>query len=724
MKKGINGDHPICRAKAVWDMQNLTGSWQFPFDLEPIGNVKMETLDKEEAAEAAKRGLTGDVCRLDNGCLALNTYRAAALRPKQNSYSIYMRVYLENTFDVCLFSSDFLGLVLHPSGYLCAFAAQKISQGHTYREIPLAKVSLQGWCDCILIIDENNICFYLNGEKKCKIPMLWQIEHGFTDDLVIGGRRCCKPDTYDTTVPHSRMKGLINTFAIWQYCLQAQEIALLSGCRTVVSADREEDAAAICRAYNAFFDASVQADVERCREIYAVLRNYAVQDPSRPLYHLTQPFGAIYYPCGAFWYDNRYHVFSYRNINYLLEYSSLDHYVSRDLIHWTEYPIGPFTDSEEDIFCIYLMNHFIDEAGKLRILYTGQGIRGKCGVLAESNDNAVTYTNKKAVLTEYHHDGHVFRHDGKWYTITSRMMKGKRPDGKGDAVMLFSSDDLEHWTEEGEIFSQPRPAWNAGGFLEFPYLLFYGEKAVLMVGGDIRYFIGTFDWETKKFIPDQPEGIRLDPVNPFYCLNPMCVDNKGEGGTERRIIMGLYSQIGSTGHGILPWSCVHTMPRVLTFMGDHLRQDPVPEAEELRGRCIAEKDIVLHAGESFMLAEKMPPYTEISAVFSPDSTGDCGVILIYDAQEIRVVYHAEENGYEICGDAVNLGRSPAYRKAGEALEIRLFTDSRLIKVYINGQVCTTASANPVPTEIGIGILAEKGNIHCRSLQVWELERNV
>ena len=99
MKKGINGDHPICRAKAVWDMQNLTGSWQFPFDLEPIGNVKMETLDKEEAAEAAKRGLTGDVCRLDNGCLALNTYRAAALRPKQNSYSIYMRVYLENTFD-------------------------------------------------------------------------------------------------------------------------------------------------------------------------------------------------------------------------------------------------------------------------------------------------------------------------------------------------------------------------------------------------------------------------------------------------------------------------------------------------------------------------------------------------------------------------------------------------------------------------------------------------
>ena len=449
----------LSKAKAFWNMSGPNGGWMFPFELESIGNPVFGKLDGDELYESEKRGLGGYYCRIDNSCLSLNGYRAAALRPNSDSYSLYIRVNSENKGHFTLFSSDFLGLTHHPSGYIFAFAAQKIPSGCTYREIPLTKLDFSGWLDLILTIDRDSMRFYVNGEHKCTIDMNWKIKPAFIDDLVIGARRCQKPDTYGTTIPRSRMSGRMGAFAVWQYCLSNEEIAFLSGCNEITSADQTTPEAVICTAYNKFFDASAKADVSACRELYSVLRRYAVLDPSRPLYHLSQPFGAIFDPCGAFWYDNKYHVFSYRNVNYMLEYSSLDHYVSEDLIHWTEYPIGPFTDADEDAFCIYLMNHFIDSDGRLRILYTGQGIEGKCGILAESNDGTVTYTNKKAVLKNYHHDGHVFKYGDKWYTITSRMMKGLRTDGKGDAVVMFSSDDLEHWTEENEIFSQPRPEW-------------------------------------------------------------------------------------------------------------------------------------------------------------------------------------------------------------------------------------------------------------------------
>ena len=150
----------------------------------------------------------------------------------------------------------------------------------------------------------------------------------------------------------------------------------------------------------------------------------AGQDSSRPVYHLTQPLGHIFDPCGAFYHGGKYHVFSYRNIFSLLEYASLDHYVSDDLVHWTQWPVGPWADSEHDVFCIYLMNHFMDDQGTPRALYTGQGTRDKFGVLARSDDGLVSYTDKKAVLTRpsrracleggrylvHHHLAHVQGH--------------------------------------------------------------------------------------------------------------------------------------------------------------------------------------------------------------------------------------------------------------------------------------------------------------------------
>lgn len=714
---------PFDRASAFWDMASPMGFWRFPFELECLGTVRFERLSQPEAAASLARGLSGFACHLENGCLSLNQYRARALRPQGDSFTLYIRAKLDSAERTSLFSSDFLGLTVQLSGLISAFAAQEIPTGRTYREIPLAWADCNGWRDYILTLSGGMLRLYCGGTLKAEVPMHWKIHPGFSDDLVIGARRCCKPDTYDTAAPHSRVTGWIGAAAIWQEALSREEIAFLSGVEELTENEAPTALDAACKAYNEFFDASARRDIRRCAQLDDILRRTALQDPSRPRYHLTQPFGAIFDPVGAFYHEGKYHIFSYHNINYLLEYSSLDHYVSDDLIHWTQYPIGPFADSGEDVFCIYLMNHFYDETGALRALYTGQGLQGKCGVLAQPDEAMVTYTAKQVVLPDFHHDGHVFRHDGRWYTITSRMSKGLRPDGKGDAVVLYRSDDLKHWTLEGEIFHQPITPQNPKGFLEFPYLLFFGEKAVLMVGGDIRYYTGTFDWEEKRFIPDDPEGVRLDPVNPFYCFNPMCVDDK-DGGAPRRIIMGLYPNVGSEEASRLPWSGVHTMPRVLTLEDGCLRQEPVPEAQSLRGPCHEAERVFLCQGEQAALDGTFDPYVEISAVFRDWAGSDFGLIIKSGSDEVKILFSGDQKRYSVTGGVMQQGMSTLCPTDGEQLDMRVFVDSRLVESYISGQVCTTALAGKVPGQLSVSVVCERGSVECETLRVWEMKTDL
>ena len=57
--------------------------------------------------------------------------------------------------------------------------------------------------------------------------------------------------------------------------------------------------------------------------------------------------------------------------------------------------------------------------------------------------------------------------------------------------------------------------------MEFPYLLSFGNKDVLMLGSSpVRYWVGWFDREKLKFIPDQSHCLLLDYSNPFHCFNP------------------------------------------------------------------------------------------------------------------------------------------------------------------------------------------------------------
>lgn len=711
------------KAVAVWHLANPVGNTAFPYEFAPWGPVSYVALEGEEREESLRRG--GDGCAAlftDNAYLCLHRYRARRLRPKKGKLSLYVRAFLPSGGFGPLFFSENVCLSTWPGGLVEAHLGVKVRGGSNFREIPLCFAPAEGWLDLVLTVGDGEIVFYLNGVCRSRLSLNQELCAPFDEDLLLGAFQCSKPDTYGNGAAEARIasNSRIDTVALWHEILTPEEVASLSGVEKIVFPPLDTARDAFCRLQSAFYDASVEGDVTKCQALSKQLYALARQDPARPVYHLTQPFGFLFDPCGAFYHQGRYHVFSYHNIFNWLQYSSLDHYVSDDLVHWEMWPIAPFTDSDADKFCIYLLNHFYDENGDLRTLYTGQGVEGKCGVLARTED-MVTYTDKHVVLSSYHHDGHVFRHEGKWYTITSLLARATRPGDLGDPVMLWSSPDLEQWTEEGEIFTATKSRHAMGGFMEFPYLVPFGDRTVLIMGTKpVQYWVGDFDWKQKKFLPDCVEGKNLDLCNPFPCFNPSCVDHKGENGAERRLLMVLFPNIGSNADSDAIWFNAHCQPRVLSLEGDHLRQDPLPELAACR-RSEASWQNVTTSPEGIVLTQG--DCLELDATFAPSQSGRFGLRLFADSDgdnAVSVWFDASTRQFGVSGAVDFAGEGPSYLPAEKPVRFQVFVDRRLIEVFVNGQSAATAArADIASSQQAIGVFGE-GQV-CTSFQAWQMD---
>ena len=724
-------DNPLKDAKIVWDMKTIEGSESCPLALKGNGPMQVERLDAAGYAESLKRGGSGFAAALNGrSYLSLNAEKAGALRPESSAVSLYTRAWIGPDGEGALFFSDFMALAIHPSGLAIGFLGVKTPHGKVYRELPLAILERGGWLDLVLRVGNGRLDFFCNGVLKCTIPVNQELSSPFDDVLQVGafGKGICGVKPF--------RNGKISTVAIWNHALPDNQVAFLSGVESVRTPGAKGPMDQAIQDYNAFFDASLNKDTAYCGKLWKSLRKLADQDPYRPIYHLTQPLGHIYDPVGAYYYEGRYHVFSYRNIFSLLDYCSLDHYVSDDLVHWTQWPVGPWADSDLDVYGIWLMNHFIDDDGVPSVIYTAFGTdkhadNHSAGVLARSRDGLVSYEDKKAVLTKYHHDGHTWKEGDTWYTITALQYNGGRPGKSGDAVMLWSSSDLEHWQERGEIFARPKEENSAfelarKGTMEFPYLLSFGSKDVLILGGKpVRYWVGKFDRQQLKFLPDQPDGLLLDYANPFHCFNPLCVDQKGTGGTPRRIVMAMFNELGGGGAGLLPWSGTHAMPRSLELDGDHLCQKPLPEMQSLRGaRCLQQNITVTPAASGYI--SKHGDAVEIIAEFEPGDARCFGLkVRLSDdgASFVRIYFDTASGEYGVDGKVTPAnGCGPSYIPKGQPVRMHVFLDKLLVETFVNGQTCTAAAQDRNLRCDGIDLFSEGGSARCTRLEIWDMER--
>ena len=735
-------DNPFPTAKVVWRMTADEAVGKQPFALKAEGPAKFGTLSPEDASLSRQRGGADTVATLTTDAfLSLDQERATRLRPPGDAFTLYARARFEPNAAGTLLFSDFLTLGVHPSGLAIALLGVQTPQGKVYREMPLAMVERGGWLDLVLRVGDGRVELFCNGQLKCTIPLHQRLVSPFTNELRVGAMNwlAAKANRGHPHCEYGTKK--IATVALWHRALADGEIAFLSGAPLVKTKHTARAFDQAILDYNAFFDVSLAKDVGACGKLSRSLQAFASQDSQRPIYHLSQPLGWIFDPAGAWFHEGRYHVFSYHNIYARLAYNSLDHYVSDDLIRWTQWPIGPWADSPDDIYGIWLNNHFLDDDGVPTAIYSAIGEKGNRrgasgdwgdhGILARSRDGLVSFSDKQVVMPDYQHDGHIWKEGRTRYCLTSDQYRGGRDGDLGDGIVIYTSPDLKNWTNRGEIFTRRKDARNKSGAMEFPYLLPFGDKEVLIMGvNPSLYWVGRLDRQNFKFIPDHPEGLLIDYSAPNHCFNPLTVDAKGPGGSPRRIIMAMIPGVNGGTNCFLPWNGVHALPRSLEFDGRHLRQEPLPEFESLRGEHESQKSLTIKPGTVGHI-HTLSDAVEIDAEFDPGDAQRFGLKLrVSDdgARFVRVWFDAATGDYGVDGEALHKGSGPSYLDKGHPVRIRVFVDKQVVETFVNGQTCTTIAqvknpkaAQPALAD-GLDLFSEGGTARCTKLDVWKMNR--
>ncbi|MFC2123812.1 GH32 C-terminal domain-containing protein [Bacteroidota bacterium] len=640
------------------------------------------------------------------GCLTFSSKSENAILSPFSDFSIYLRV--KPLKSGGLLRTDLFSLVIHESGLVIGILGVRDLMGSMYREIPFTKISMNEWHDVIIRFRAGYIDFVLDGNllNHIRIPQETQvIDPG---PILLGGWQIDDPplsgfpDHVIAFLFQRFFEGSMDHVVIWTRALSDFDIAQLCKVNTIEKSSKIsiDESSKCLNDYLKFFDASRNKDVVTCEQLGLSMRTFMAKDPKRPVYHLTAPMDAILDPAGSFYHNGKYHVFSYRNMVSLLALTPLAHFVSDDLIHWKDMPIGVWSDSELDVYGIWLTNLFYDDRGIPSMIYTALGKKGKIGVLAHSYDDLVSFTDKQAVMTNMiHHDGHTWKDGDTWYSLTTKQYWGKRTGDLGDAIILLTSKDLVNWTEKGEIFSvrkhlDPKSDQQCWGFTEYPYLLPFGDKYVLITGTrPAQYWVGQFDMSRPAFIPDDDEGKLLDHLNTFHCFNPSIIDDRGPDGSSRRIIQSMH--LYASGEvGSIRWYGVHLLPRVLTFKEDRLIQEPVPEVKTLRSNRRHYESITIQENTAISFHEPGINACEIIAEFDPGTATRFGLKIHTnnDHNSLTEIFYDVSDGQigvigniKIPSPYAELGQASVYIPEDQPVQMHLFLDHSVFELFVNGQ---------------------------------------
>ncbi len=760
---------PFADAVSVWHLRDNRDSsgnnYHLKANREP---AKFSKLPGKQYSDSLKRCGDGHAAKFaGTGWMSTEIDSKNILRYSITGMTICARIRPEKPGGV--FSTNTFILNIHNDGLLIGWIGLHIGKRKWYTQIPFGKIEFNKWHDLVFRIYskegglssppirrlENSrsvegknkrqksfrIEVFANGSLMDVVRIKEEPTAVSTGPVIIGGWKIqdlafkAFPDETMEGIYSSKFTGLIDHVAFWNRAITDPEIATISGISKINRKIAKSAWRKCLKDYQEFHETSVARNVKKCEKLGLSMRRFMAKDPQRPIYHLTAPVGWLMDPAASFYHDGKYHVYSYRNIFSMLTCNSLDHFVSEDMVHWKDMPVGVWADSDLDIHGIWLANCFIDDNGVPSMIYTAHGLKGKIGVLARSRDGMLTFDDKKPVITKItHHDGHTWKDGVTWYTITTRQFFGKRSGGKGDSIIILTSKDLENWTERGEVFSvkkfkNPKDEHQRWGFTEFPYLLPFGEKYVFMTGTHpVMYWAGSFDKKNLRFIPDHQEGKLLDYLNPLHCFSPMTVDNKGAGGSPRRIIYAMYLYLNGN-VGAIPWNGIHVLPRVLTLEDGYLKQEPVPEAQSLRGKRYSLKNVAVKPGMKGLLSRIKGDALEIIADFKPGTARKFGLKLRVSQNgrkftrincDMAKGNFSIEGGINIRAPYKDIGKGPLLHGKDGKVRIHVFLDKACFDIFINGQACS-GSFNARPEDIGLDLFSEEGTAYLESIDIWEMK---
>lgn len=461
-------------------------------------------------------------------------------------------------------------------------------------------------------------------------------------------------------------------------------------------------------------------------------RDALADDPNRPRYHLTPPANWLNDPNGLIHHDDTYHLFYQYNPGGPYHHTvHWGHAVSDDLVHWRDRPVAmtPDPSGPDRDGCWSGCAVAVD--GDVYALYTGgrDGWQRPCLARATDDDlTAFEQVDDNPVIDApppaldllstpgepaHFRDHCLVREDGRWHQLI-----GAGLQDYGGVVVSYTGTDLTEWTYAGPTLVadevEPGVVW------ECPELLRYPDGDLLHVSdyAHVRYFIGEFDADESRFVPDS-RGT-LDP-GAFYAPQSLTTPDG------REVMIGwLREERPVPEQWEAGWAGAMSLPREVAVVGGELRQRPVREVERLRRERLHEGTLTLDDAARRLPVEgtglecrlRVDPThaTEVGLVLraSPDGPESTSVRIRPD----RVVVDRTESSVDPAAHADDVAVDVA--DLSRPFDIRVFLDGSVLELFVNDRRALSTRIYPTrPDATGVGLYAGPGGATI-DLDIWRL----
>ena len=338
-----------------------------------------------------------------------------------------------------------------------------------------------------------------------------------------------------------------------------------------------------------------------------------IRDEERPDFHLSPRVGWMNDPNGFSVYQGKYHIF-YQYHPYNTQWGPMHwgHAVSDDFLHWENLPVAIAPDMPYDKDGCFSGSAVELDDGRHLLMYTGvKRERGEDGIMRDLQTqclavgDGVNYVKYEGnpVLTgadvpagfsvNDFRDPKLFRNaDGTFGCVV-----GNRTEDGSGAIVYYTSPDGFHWQFASILdrsYNEFGRMWECPDMfrIDDTDIIITSPQDMCALGLEFHSGNGTLALmgalEKGRFLRENVQAI--DYGLDFYAPQTL------EAPDGRRIMIAWMQNWDTTGGcpAGAKWFGQMTTPRELTLKNDRLIQNPVRELENLRGRRVAYKNVLVN----------------------------------------------------------------------------------------------------------------------------------
>lgn len=500
------------------------------------------------------------------------------------------------------------------------------------------------------------------------------------------------------------------------------------------------------------------------------LQTYLKDDKDKPLYHggpnehwMNEPHAPIYY-------KGIYHLFFQHQVNgpYFngAKGISWGHLVSSDMVNWTQIqdaltptlgtvaPDGIWSGGssyatvkgEENVpVLLFTAGDYVHEgmvSNQNIGLATPKDPSDPYLTEWEMSDTlAVEQKSGEGVSGEFR-DASLFIEDNTYY-----MLVGSSNNGKGTALLYTAPvtsnlSSLHNFTYRGHVFDYPEQDSQLGSVWELPilqrltdkdgnptdkYIFIISPAPATTADNNVYYWIGTFNKDTYKFVPDNyGYPLRMD-FGPNVFTGPSAFKDPISG----LVTVMSISQDKRKGDEAYPqtgWANNVGLTRQVYFENGKLKITPVNTIETRGDLKIDESDLTLFQANE-KLASIDSDTIRIKVTFDGITSGQFGINARATTDKDEYTSFYGDSSFAVYSDNRNNRRNASTNNLivngqidlSDSMTIDLFVDRSCLEAFYNYEKTISMRSYPESDEAThVSLFAESSSINIKELKVYEM----